>query len=42
MRAGKPLDLNGILHRVTIRESKLIQQIGKQQVQHMVQLFLDQ
>ena len=42
LRAGKPLDLNGILHRVTIRKPKLVQQIGKQQVQHMVQLFLDQ
>ena len=42
MRAGKPLDLNHILHRVTIRKPKLAQQLGKQQVQHMVQLLLDQ
>jgi len=42
MQTGKPLDLNDILHRVTIRKPKLVQQIGKQQVQHMVQLFLDQ
>ena len=37
MRAGKQLDLNDILHHVTIRKPKL----GKQQVQHMVQLVLE-
>ena len=42
MQAGKPLDLNHILHRVTIRKPKLVQQLGAQQVQHMVQLVLDQ
>ncbi len=40
LRAGKPLDLNDILHHVTIRKSKLVQQLGKQQVQHMAQQLL--
>ena len=38
----RPLDLNYILHHVNIRKPKLVQQLGKQQVQHMVQLLLDQ
>ena len=42
LNSGKPLDLNEILHRVTIRKPKLVQQLGKQQVQHMVQLLFDQ
>ena len=42
LRAGKPLDLKDILHHVTIRKPKLAQQIGRQQVQHMAQLLLDQ
>ena len=42
MQTGKPLDLNHILHRVNIRKPKLVQQLGKQQVQHMVQMLLDQ
>ena len=42
MQTGKPLDLNDILHRVTIRKPKLVQQLGTKQVQHMVQLLLDQ
>ena len=42
MQTGKPMDLNHILHRVTIRKPKLVQQLGKQQVQHMVQMLLDQ
>ena len=42
MRAGKQLDLKDILHHVTIRKPKLVQQIGKQQVQHMAQMLLDQ
>jgi len=42
MQTGKPMDLNDILHRVTIRKPKLVQQLGAQQVQHMVQLVLDQ
>ena len=41
MRAGKPLDLKDIIHHVNIRKPKLVQQLGKQQVQHMVQLLLD-
>ena len=42
MRAGKPLGLKDILHHVTIRKPNLVQQLGKQQVQHMAQLLLDQ
>ena len=42
MRAGKPLDLKDILDHVNIRKPKLVQQLGTQQVQHMVQLLLDQ
>ena len=42
MQTGKPLDLNDILHRVNIRKPKLVQQLGKQQVQNMVQVLLDQ
>ena len=42
MQTGKPLNLNDILHRVTIRKPKLVQQLGRQQVQHMVKLLLDQ
>ena len=41
MQTGKPLDLKEILHRVNIRKPKLVQQLGKQQVQHMVQEALD-
>ena len=42
LRAGKQLDLKDILHYVTIRKPKLVQQLGTQQVQHMAQLLLDQ
>ncbi len=42
MQIGRPLDLKEIMHRVTIRKPKLVQQLGKQQVQHMVQMLLDQ
>ena len=42
MQTGKPLGLKDILHRVNIRKPKLVQQLGKQQVQSMVQLLLDQ
>jgi len=42
MRAGKPLDLNDILRHVKTRKPKLVQQLGKQQVQHMAQILLDQ
>ena len=41
MQTGKPLDLKDILHRVNIRKPKLVQQLGNQQVQHMVQQLLD-
>ena len=40
MRAGKPLDLKDILHHVTIRKPKLVQPIGREQVQHMLQQLL--
>ena len=42
MQTGKPLVLNEILHRVNIRKPKLVQKLGSQQVQHMVQMLLDQ
>jgi len=42
MQTGKPLELNEIMHRVNIRKPKLVQQLGKQQVQHMAQMLLDQ
>ena len=42
LNSGKPLDLKEIMHRVTIRKPKLVQQLGTQQVQHMVQILLDQ
>ena len=40
MQTGKPLDLKEVLHRVNIRKPKLVQQLGKQQVQDMVQGIL--
>ena len=40
MRAGKPLDLKDILHRVNIRKPHLVQQLGNQQVRRMVQDIL--
>jgi len=42
MQTGKPLDLKDILDHVSIRKPKLVQQLGAKQVQHMVQLLLDQ
>ena len=42
LRAGKQLDLKDILHHVTIRKPKLVQQLGMKQVQHMAQMILDQ
>ena len=42
LRAGKPLGLKDILHHVTIRKPKLVQQIGTQRVQHMAQILFDQ
>ena len=41
MQTGKPLGLNDILHRVNIRKPKLVQQLGKQQVQDLIQELLD-
>ena len=40
LRAGKPLDLKDILHHVNIRKSKLVQQLGTQQVQNILQQVL--
>jgi predicted transcriptional regulator len=40
MQTGKPLDLKEIMHRVTIRKPKLVQQLGTKQVQHMAQGIL--
>ena len=40
LRVGKPLDLKDILHHVTIRKPKLVQQLGNQKVQHMLQDIL--
>ena len=42
VKAGKPLNWKDILHHVTIRKSKLVQQLGTQQVQQLVQMLLDQ
>ena len=42
MQTGKPLDLKDILHRVTIRKPKLVQQLGKKLVQNIAQMLLDQ
>ena len=39
LKAGKPLDLKEILYRVTIRKPELVQQLGKQQVQHILQII---
>jgi hypothetical protein len=41
MQTGKPLNLNEIMHRVTSRKPKLVQRIGKQQVQYLIQEVLD-
>jgi len=40
LRAGKPMDLKHILDHVNIRKPKLVQQLGTQQVQNMVQQLL--
>ncbi|HIA65137.1 TPA: hypothetical protein EYN98_03535 [Candidatus Poribacteria bacterium] len=42
LQTGNPLDLKDILHRVTIRKPKLVQKLGTQQVQQLVQILLDQ
>ncbi len=41
MQTGKPLELKEILHRVTIRKPKLVQQLGKKLVQNIAQMLLD-
>ena len=41
LRAGKPMDLKHILDHVNIRKPQLVQQLGTQQVQNMVQQTLD-
>ena len=40
LRAGKQLDLKDILHHVTIRKPKLVQQLGTKQVQNILQQAL--
>ena len=40
MQTGKPLDLKDILHRVNIRKPKLVQQLGTQQIQNILQDIL--
>jgi len=40
IRAGKQLDLKDILDHVNSRKPKLVQQLGKQQVQRMAQQLL--
>ena len=42
LRAGKQASLQDILLQVNSRKPKLVQQLGKQQVQHMAQMLLDQ
>jgi len=41
MQTGKPLGLKEILHRVNIRKPKLVQQLGKQQVQNILLQVID-
>jgi hypothetical protein len=41
LNSGKPLNLKEILHRVNIRKPKLVQQIGTQQVQNILQQVID-
>ena len=40
MRAGKQMDLQNVLLHVTIRKPSLVQQLGKQKVQYMLQDIL--
>jgi hypothetical protein len=40
MRAGKQASWQDILLQVNSRKPKLVQQLGKQQVQHMAQMLL--
>ena len=41
MQTGKPMGLHDIMHRVNIRKPKLVQKLGKQQVQIMLQDMID-
>ena len=42
MRAGKQASLQDILLQVKSRRPQLVQQLGKQLLQHMAQMLLDQ
>ena len=42
MQTGKTMNLHDIMYRVNIRKPKLVQKLGEQQVQHVVQILLDQ
>ena len=41
MQTGKPMGLHDIMHRVNIRKPKLVQKLGKQQVQIMLQDMIE-
>ena len=41
IRTGKQMNLNDILHHVTIRRPKLVQQLGNQQVHHMLSNLIE-
>ena len=41
LRAGKPASLQDILSYVIIRRPKMVQQLGKQQIRHLLQDVLD-
>ena len=38
MQTGKPMGLHDIMHRVTIRKPKLVQQLVTQQAQHILSM----
>ena len=41
IQTGKQMNLNDILHHVTIRRPKLVQQLGNQQVHHMLSNLIE-
>ena len=41
IRAGKQMDLKDIQHHVTIRKPKLVQQLGNQQLHHMLARLIE-
>ncbi len=41
LRAGKPLDLKDILHHVTIRRPKIVQQIGHRVLTDILRNIID-